>query len=128
MPTLSNSYDRCQLLNLGVGLQGRGPYLIRQQGSAPGSITLTQDRFFLRKDGTWVLSLAVYILTDEEKEQFLYTSSADATERLSTLSGDPVVEATVPTDKSPEELMRAAEVTITGLWGHLNRAEASHFQ
>ncbi|WP_009959233.1 hypothetical protein [Verrucomicrobium spinosum] len=122
MPTLSNSYDCCQLLNLGVGPQGRGPFLIRQQGSAPGSMTLDQMRYFLRKDGTWVLSLAVYVLSDaEQEEHYLYPTSADATTLLSSLAGDPVVDDTLPPDKSAEELILAAQKTISGLWGHLNR-------
>lgn len=124
MPALSNDYDQCQLLNLGVGPQGRGPFLVRQQGSAPNSMTLEQRRYFLRKDGTWVLSLAVYILSDDDQEaHFLYPSSADAVNLLSSLSGDAVVDDTLPPDKSAEELMLAAEKTITGLWGHLNRLD-----
>lgn len=125
MPTLTNSYDNCQLLNVGDGPQGRGPFLIRQQGSAPGSMTLDQNRYFLRKDGIWVLSLAVYILSDAEQEKgFLYPTSTDAMNQLSSLTGDPVVDETLPPDKSAEELMRAAEKTITGLWGHMNRMES----
>lgn len=125
MPTLTNSYDNCQLLNVGDGPQGRGPFIIRQQGSAPGSMTLDQNRYFLRKDGTWVLSLAVYILSEAEQEiNFLYSTSADAMKQLSSLTGDPVVDDTLPPDKSAEELIRAAEKTIVGLWGHLNRLES----
>lgn len=126
MPAISNSYDRCELLNLGFGPQGRGPFLVRQQGSAPGSLTLSQNRYFLRKDGYWVLSLRVYLLSDEDKElHFLYTTTAEATTLISELNGDPQVDDTLPEDASPEDLMRAAETTITGLWGHLNRAQAT---
>lgn len=69
--------------------------------------------------------MAVYVLSDaEQEENFLYPTSADATNRLSTLTGDPVVDDNLPPDKSAEELIRAAEKTITGLWGHLNRLDA----
>ncbi|WP_075090111.1 hypothetical protein [Verrucomicrobium spinosum] len=69
-----------------------------------------------------VLSLAVYVLSDaEQEEHYLYPTSADATTLLSSLAGDPVVDDTLPPDKSAEELILAAQKTISGLWGHLNR-------
>ena len=54
MAALTNSYHNCELLNLGHGPNGRGPFVIRQEGTPPGSMTFQPDRFLLRKDGTWV--------------------------------------------------------------------------
>lgn len=125
MPTISNSYHQCELLNLGYGPNQRGPFLIRQTGSPPGSMTLKQDRFLLRKDGTWVINLAVFVLSEAEKEQFLYNDAAEAVMLLDGLSGDPVIEADLPSGKSIEELTAAAQTTITGLWGRIQNAKAS---
>ncbi|TLD72094.1 hypothetical protein FEM03_05040 [Phragmitibacter flavus] len=88
-------------------------------------MTLKQDRFLLRKDGTWVINLAVFVLSEAEKEQFLYNDAAEAVMLLDGLSGDPVIEADLPSGKSIEELTAAAQTTITGLWGRIQNAKAS---
>ncbi|MEZ0276807.1 MAG: hypothetical protein ACAH88_18000 [Roseimicrobium sp.] len=125
MPALTNNYQSCELLNLGYGPGGRGPFLIRQEGSTPGSTTFQQERFLLRKDGTWVINLAVFTLSEKEQAQFLYDSSADALSVLDSLRGDPVVESAIPEGKSMEELRAAAQTTITGLWGRIQNANPS---
>lgn len=110
---------------LGTGLKRRGPFVVRQDGYAPGSMTFKEDRFLLRKDGTWVLNLIVFALPETEKEQFFFDTSAEAITLLDGLPGDPVVEETLPADKSIEELKRAAESTLTGLWGRIRSAKVS---
>ncbi len=125
MSKLSNRYQKCKMLNLGYGPQGRGPFVIRQDGHVPDSITLREERFLLRKDGTWVLNLAVFAMPEKDREQFLYDTSAEVLELLSRLTGEPVIEADLPPGKSVEELRAAAENTITGLWGRIRQAKAS---
>lgn len=121
MATLTNSYHNCDLINLGYGQGGRGPYVVRQEASPPGSMTLQQDRFLLRKDGTWVLNLAVFILSEKDKEQFLFENSGEAVKLLSDLVGDPVVDMSLPEGSSAEKLQAAAQTTLTGIWGKINR-------
>jgi hypothetical protein len=123
MAALTNSYHNCELLNLGSGPNGRGPFIIRQEGTPPGSMTFQPDRFLLRKDGAWVLNLAVFALPEKDKEQFLFTTSAEAMTLLDGLKGDPVVEAGLPPGKSVEELKTAAQSTISGLWGSMRNAK-----
>lgn len=125
MPALTNSYHNCELLNLGHGPNGRGPFVIRQEGTPPGSMTFQPDVFLLRKDGAWVLNLAVFALPEKDKEQFLFTTSAEAMVLLDSLTGDPVVEAGLPPGKSLEELKAAAQATITGLWCRMRDAKPS---
>ena len=86
-------------------------------------MTFQPDRFLLRKDGAWVLNLAVFALPEKDKEQFLFTTSAEAMVLLEGLTGDPVVEAGLPQGKSVEELKTAAQSTITGLWGRMRDAK-----
>lgn len=121
MPTLSNSYHQVQLLNLGYGPGGRGPFIVRQVASAPGSMTMEQERFLLRKDGTWVINIAVYALSEKDKEQFLYDTSGEAVTLLSGLVGDPVVDTSLPEGASVEQLKAAAQTTLTGIWGKISR-------
>lgn len=123
MATLTNSYHNCQLLNLGYGPGGRGPFIVRQDGTPPGATTFDDDRFLLRKDGTWVLNIAVFALSEKDKEQFLFTSSGDVVQVLDGLTGSPIVDTSLPPGKSVEELKSAAQNTITGLWGRIRDAK-----
>lgn len=122
MATLTNSYHNCEILNLGYGPGGRGPFIVRQEASAPGSMTLQQDRFLLRKDGTWVLNIAVFALSEKEKEDFLYENTGVIVALLSELVGDPVVDTSLPEGTSLEQLKATAQTTFTGLWGKIGRA------
>lgn len=123
MATITNNYNHCQLLNLGSGPKGRGPFVVRQEGSAPGNMALQQETFLLRKDGTWVLNLAVFPLSEKEKEQFIYQTSAEAIQLLDGLVGEPLVESALPQGTSIEQLRSAAQATITGLWGRIREAK-----
>lgn len=109
MPALTNDYTRCQMLNLASAPGGRGPFVIRQEGSPPHSTTLQQDPFLLRDDGVWVLNLTVFSLKEEEQKRFIYPTTVDVLKAFENLHGDPVVEASLPAGVSREELLAAAE-------------------
>ena len=49
--------------------------------------------FWLRKDGTWVLNIAVYTLSEKEQEQFIFQDAAELYATVEKLYGKPVVEA-----------------------------------
>jgi len=125
MSKITNSFHQCELLNIGLGPNGRGPFLVRQEGYLPGSTTFTTERYLLRHDGTWVLNLAVFALPDAEKEKFFFQTSAEAMHVLDGLSGEPVLETALPPNVSRAELMAAAESTISGLWGRIRAAKPS---
>ena len=122
MATISNSYQHCELLNLRFGPGGRGPFIVRQEGTPPGTTTFQTERFLLRKDGTWVVNLAVFPLSEKDKEQFLFESSAEAMQLLEELRGQPMVEASLPTGVSVEQLKAAAQSTISGIWARMQNA------
>jgi len=123
MAALTNHYQNCQLLNLGLGPKGRGPFVVRQEGTPPGSATFEVDSYLLRKDGTWVINLAVFALPDKEKEQFFFPTSGEAIQLLDRLTGEPRVESDLPKGKSVAELKSAAQATISGLWGRIRDAK-----
>lgn len=124
MPAISNDYTRCEMLNLASAPGGRGPFVIRQLGSAPGSMTLREESFLLRDDGVWVINLAVFALKDDEQLRFTYPSSAEVIKALEQLQGSPAVEGQLPEGVSREELLAAAERTASRLLNGLRNAQA----
>jgi hypothetical protein len=126
MSAIANDYQCCELINLGYGPNGRGPYVIRQDGYPPGTSTFEPDRYYLRSDGTWLINLAMFALSEQEKSDFVYESVESVISLLEGMTGTPTVEYQLPADKSLAELRAAAEATFTGLWGRIReRNEAS---
>jgi hypothetical protein len=124
MPSITNDYTRCEMLNLASAPGGRGPFVIRQHGSAPDSMTLQQEVFLLRNDGVWVLNFSVFALTEDGQKSFMYDSAAQVVQALEMLQGDPVVEGKLPEGVSREELLAGAERTASRLLGALRNAKA----
>jgi hypothetical protein len=122
MAALTNDYQNCELLNLKYGSGGRGPFVVRQEGTPPGSVTFQPERFLLKKDGTWVINLAVFPLSEKDKEQFLFENAAEAMQLLAELRGDPLVDARLPSGTSVEQLKAAAQSTLTGIWARMQNA------
>ena len=59
----------------------------------PGSLDLRQNTYLLRKDGVWVLNLAIFALPEAEQEVVIYPTIADAMTMMTSLSGgEPVIE------------------------------------
>ena len=123
MPTISNNHSRCEMLNLGSGPGGRGPFAIRQEGSAPGSMTMKQDLFLLRNDGVWVLNLTVFSLSEADQQRFLYATAVEVMQALEALTGDPVVEDKLPAGMSRSELLAGAENTASRIISGLRSAK-----
>lgn len=124
MPAIANYLDHCELLNLGYGPQGRGPFVLRQQGSVPGSFDLSQNVYLLRKDGVWVLNFSVFALPEADQEAFFYPTTADAMNMLTSLSGGPpVIEMGLPEGKTIAELQAATEQTASRLMSRLREAQ-----
>jgi hypothetical protein len=125
MRNLTNDYNDCELVNLGYNRDGRGPYILRQDGVPPDSLTPQEDRFWLRKDLTWVINLTVFTLPEKEQEQFLFKDAAELSATLEKLAGKPVVENALPPGKSRAELLAAVETTGTRLWTKIRDARAT---
>lgn len=126
MPTISNDYSRCEMMNLASAPNGRGPFVIRQEGSPPGSMSMKQDPFLLRNDGVWVLNLIVFSLPEQEQQRYIYQTSADVMKALDSLQGDPVVDARLPEGVSQAELLAGVENTASRLLGGLKNAKPVH--
>jgi len=119
-----NDYQDCELLNLATNRNGHGPYVMRQDGVPPGSSRSQEDRFLLRKDGTWVLNITVFTLPEKEQEQFLFQNAAELHATVQELGGTPVVEDALPPGKSRAELNAAIETTISRVWSQIRDARS----
>jgi hypothetical protein len=126
MRTLTNDYNDCELLNLGYNPNGHGPYVVRQDGAAPGSLRTQEDRFYLRKDGTWVLNVTALTLPEKEQEQFIFQNAAELYATVEDLGGGkPVVEDALPPGKNRAELEAAIETTISKVCSRIREARAT---
>ena len=89
MRILTNDYNDCKLLNLATNKNGHGPYVIRQDCVQPGSSSSQEDRFLLRKDGTWVLNITAFTLPEKEQEQqFIFQNAAELYATVQELGGE----------------------------------------
>lgn len=86
------------LLNLGYLRGGKGPYVIRQDGYSPTSMTMDEHRFYLLADGSWLLNYAFFLLPQEEQEKHLFGSIQEVFQAIDDLAGKPIV----VNDKLPE--------------------------
>lgn len=106
MAALSNDPARCEVMNLGYGPQGHGPYLVRQEGYEPGSCTFKPQRFVLQKDGRWLINLAFVMLPEPEQEKQLFHRLTDVLIFLDGLSDKPVqADGKLPPGSNADEIM-----------------------
>ena len=106
MSALSNDPARCEVMNLGYGPQGHGPYLVRQEGYEPGRSTFKPQRFILQKDGRWLLNLAFVMLPEAEQEAQLFHHLSDVLVLFERLAALPVkADATLPVGTNPDEIL-----------------------
>jgi hypothetical protein len=122
---ITNACQDCELVNLGYNKEGRGPYILRQDGVPPDSMNARAYRFLLRKDLTWVINLAVFALPEKELEKFIFQDAAELYAAVEKLAGKPVVEDALPPGKSREELSVAIETTAFKLWSRIRDARAT---
>ena len=110
MPVICNDAARCEVMNLAWGPGGHGPYLVRQEGYAPGSSTFKMQRFILQKDGRWLLNLAFVMLPEAEQEAQLFHSLTEVIQLLDSIASQPVqAEAMLPADANEAQIMEHFE-------------------
>lgn len=93
---LTNDYRDFQLLELGklmASTGARGPFMVVQDGIAPGDSRMRTCSFVLTRRGTWLHYYLFLTLPDEVRRRCaLFESGAEALDKAGTLSGIPVVE------------------------------------
>lgn len=109
MRMLTNDYHDFHLLNLGLDEDGRGPYLVIQEGVPPGAMKLEQDRFILLRGGTWMLNFTFMTLPEAEQHRHLFATVADVYEQVKQLPHTPRVNAELPADMNRDQILRAVD-------------------
>jgi len=110
MAALTNDPARCEVMNLGWGHQGHGPYLVRQEGYAPGSSDLRPQHFLLQRDGRWLLNLVFAALPEAEQERQLFRDLGELSAFLDSLAASEVLaDASLPSGANHEELLQRFE-------------------
>ena len=110
MPALTNDPGRCEVMNLRYGPRGHGPYLIRQEGYAPGGTDFTPQRFILLKKGCWMRNLVFGMLTEPEQERNVLHDLGEVVRLLDSIASMPVVvEGALPVGVDEAEILRQFE-------------------
>jgi hypothetical protein len=106
MKWLSNHPDAFELVNLRWHESGHGPYLIRQDGCPPCDTRVPPEgRYFLMKDGTWLLNITYCNLPRPEQARGLYESIQEVFATIEGLDSKPVVDSALPEGISHESLL-----------------------
>ena len=125
MSAISHSIDKFKLLNLGYLRNGKGPYAIRQDGYAPGSMTMDEHRFILMEDGSWMRNHAFFLLPEEEQEKALFGSLNEVFKAIDDLAGkDVVVRDDLPEGATKEKVIAGIRATESRLAKRIDEAKA----
>lgn len=110
MAALTNDPERCEVMNLGWGPHGHGPYLVRQMGYVPGSTDFHPQPFILQRDGRWLLNLLFAALPEHEQEAQLFHDLAELSSFLDQQASQPMfADDTLPAGMGIDEMQRRFE-------------------
>jgi hypothetical protein len=114
MPTptraLTNDAKDCKLIKLD-SKDPKSPYVIMQEGYAPGDATCRMRLFYLQRDGFWIDEIARSTVPDREAGDVVFANSAEAMQVLAGLLGKPLVRA-LPVSKAATEAYLARMKSI----------------
>lgn len=129
MPLISHQPDRFQLINLRLNKDGKGPFMIRQEGYPPGSTNMANHRYFLLKDGSWMLNYAFFLLDEKEQEEHFLPELEDVFEAIDKLAGKRVVvHDKLPEGSTKESILRGVRETGSHLLRRLHEAHGHEIE
>lgn len=126
---LTNNYKDCHLVRLDAN-DPTSPFIVMQEGFAPGDITARMRMFYLQRDGMWIDEIGRSTLPDSESGDVVFENMADVVKLLGSQLGKPVVREVpvTPADieayiarlrgGSPEELLRQFLARYRAAKGH----------
>lgn len=100
--SISNDWQHFHLLSLDkvpalaglASVPGHGPFVISQEGSAPGDLKFRSYQFLLTRENTWLPLFAFVKLPVEERRGLcIFAGVGDVMAQLATLLGPPVLDA-----------------------------------
>jgi hypothetical protein len=108
MPTptrvLTNDYRECKLIKLDPDDPG-SPFVVAQEGYAPGDRSCRMRLFYLQRDGQWIDEICRSTRPDSEAGDIVYETSAEAVQMLRSLLGTPFVRELPVTDADIQSYM-----------------------
>ncbi len=102
---LSNHFSACRLISLSKhplaaefpGRDAHGPYVIMQEGYAPGDATQRRAEFILGRSGAWLANYwFIRMPVPERRKEFLFSTKAEVMALMEDLSGPVRVISTRP--------------------------------
>lgn len=105
---LTNDYKDCKLIKLDPNEAG-SPFVVTQEGYAPGDPTCRMRMFYLQHDGFWIDEVARSTRPDSEAGDIVFESAAEAVQNLSALMGRPLVRELPVTEADVQNYMARAQ-------------------
>ncbi len=106
MKWLTNHPDDFEIVNLKWNDSGHGPYLVRQDGCPPcDDRVLPEGRYFLMKDGTWMLNVTFCNLSEPDRDRGLFESVTAVFATVESLPSSPAVDLHLPEGMSREAMI-----------------------
>lgn len=115
--TITNHYHDFEVVDLDPS-RDRGPFVVVQEGCAPGEMTATSKVFVLRRDGSW--ADAAYYLAGKGRTQLteiMFEDTREVMKLLQQLAPRPVVANVAASRQEIEEWHRANPQIEPGLNG-----------
>jgi hypothetical protein len=87
---LTNSYQDCKLVKMDSH-DPNSPFVVMQEGYAPGDPSCRMRLFYLQRDGFWIDEFSRSTLPDIEIGDVVFETSTEAIDVLSGLLGQPLI-------------------------------------
>jgi hypothetical protein len=112
MPTpqrvLTNDYRDCKLIKLDPK-DSTSPFVVTQEGYAPGDPSSRMRLFFLQRDGAWIDEIARSTRPDNEIGDIIFETSAEAVQMMRELIGTPFIRQLPVTEADIQTYMTRAK-------------------
>jgi hypothetical protein len=127
---ISNQPQDFQLLNLAPERghpEARGPYMISQEGAAPGDLVSRHCAFVLTRRGTWLHHFILFHLAADARSRLVeFPTAGEALAFARELTGDPRVETLDSVTAWLRELGHADALDVAGVAAERARLQAQH--
>lgn len=91
MSTLQNDFARFTIVNLEPDSPSRGPFIVAQNGSAPGDPRVRNKIHLLARDGTWIDMAVIFTDPASVAGDLLFDTVAEVVGVIEKLAGPVVV-------------------------------------
>lgn len=111
MPALKNDFACFTIVNLDPDAPSRGPFIVAQNGSAPGDPKVESKIFLMAKDGSWVDWASLFGIHGAMADELLFDTVQEVVASIEALTSKVVVRHL---DVSPQESLARLEMIEAG--------------